>query len=126
VSISEKEPTMTAKPVLHFVGYDGERAVGTAMTQQQIDQLKALQCDLVTGSGEPITWTDFDNPDELAAAGASYKAYREAAFPLVAAWYNSSGVCCVNVVVLIVGAPPCTMDSRLRCGRVCPSSGRPS
>lgn len=55
---------MTDKHVLHFVGYDGERAVGTAMTQQQIDQLKSLRCDLVTDSGEPITWADFDNPDE--------------------------------------------------------------
>jgi hypothetical protein len=55
---------MANKKVLHFIGYDGERAVNTTMTQQQIDQLKALRCDLATDDGETITWADLDNSDE--------------------------------------------------------------
>jgi len=60
----EKDLAMTNKQVLHFVGFDGERAVSAATTQRQIDQLKALPCDLVSENGEPITWDDLDNSDE--------------------------------------------------------------
>ncbi|MBC8871311.1 MAG: hypothetical protein H8E44_17945 [Planctomycetes bacterium] len=55
---------MTNNQILHYVGHDGEQAVNSAMTQRQIDQLKALRCDLVTDEGEPLTWFDFDNPVE--------------------------------------------------------------
>lgn len=55
---------MTNKQVLHYVGFDGEQAINTTMTQRQIDQLKALRSDLVAENGEPITWVDLDNPDE--------------------------------------------------------------
>ena len=55
---------MTNNQILHYVGHDGEQSVNSAMTQRQIDQLKALRCDLVTDEGEALTWLDFDNPDE--------------------------------------------------------------
>lgn len=55
---------MTNKQILHYIGCDKEQLVNSTLTQQQIDQLKALQCVLVTDEGEPVEWTDFDNPDE--------------------------------------------------------------
>ena len=55
---------MMRKPVLQFIGYDGERAVSTTVTQRQVDQLETLRCDLVTDDGEPITWADLNNPIE--------------------------------------------------------------
>jgi hypothetical protein len=62
--VPKKEPTVTGKQVLHFVGFDGEQAVDTTMTQRQIDQLETWRCDLVTDNGEPITWTDLNSPSE--------------------------------------------------------------
>ena len=55
---------MTKKQILQYIGFDGNQLVSSTVTQRQIDQLKALQCALLTDRGEPATWTDFDNPDE--------------------------------------------------------------
>ncbi len=55
---------MMRKQVLQFVGSNGEQAVSTTVTQQQIDQLETLRCDLVTDDGEPVAWADVNNPAE--------------------------------------------------------------
>lgn len=55
---------MTEKQTLHYIGCDGEQLVNSTVTQQQIDQLKALKCVLVTEDGKPVEWADFDNPEE--------------------------------------------------------------
>jgi hypothetical protein len=49
-----------------FIGADGEQVVDSKETMMQIEEVKALQCDLVTDDGEPLTWDMFDNPDEPA------------------------------------------------------------
>ena len=48
-----------------FIGADGEQVVDSKETMMQIEEVKALQCDLVTDDGEPLTWDMFDNPDNF-------------------------------------------------------------
>ena len=55
---------MSGRPILHFVGRDRERILDHQETRGHIDQLKALRCDLLADSGEPITWADIDNVEE--------------------------------------------------------------
>jgi hypothetical protein len=56
---------MTTK--IHFIGHDGERVVNSQATQDQIDTVRALRCDLVDSdeAHEPLSWDDIDNPAEF-------------------------------------------------------------
>lgn len=53
----------TIQPRLHYIGFDGERAVTSRETQAQIDAIKDLRCALVDQS-EPFAWRDIDDPAE--------------------------------------------------------------
>lgn len=51
-----------------YIGFDGEKVVDSAMTQRQIDIVKALECGL-TVKGEPITWKRFEDPTQPSLFG---------------------------------------------------------
>jgi hypothetical protein len=49
----------------YLIGCDDEgRVVGSDSTQEQIQAVRSLECELVTPDGVPIDWDDVDNPDE--------------------------------------------------------------
>ena len=49
-----------------FIGLNavGERAVGSYETKASIRHVKKFECALVTEDGDPVSWDDFDNPEE--------------------------------------------------------------
>lgn len=52
--------------MIYIIGADekGEQVVGSAETQEQIDQVRQLECALAHKSGKPLTWEAFDNLEE--------------------------------------------------------------
>jgi len=50
------------KPQVLFIGIDGEQAVTSKRTQEQIARIESLKCALQTENGKTLTWLDLNDP----------------------------------------------------------------